>query len=56
MLDDVRTGSAHLEKIAAERSLDLNRVVARTPGALAGETERDCAEGPSGARSLRCRN
>jgi acetyl esterase/lipase len=27
-LDDVRTGAAHLEKIAAERSLDLKRVVA----------------------------
>jgi acetyl esterase/lipase len=27
-LDDVRTGGAHLEKIAAERSLDLKRVVA----------------------------
>jgi acetyl esterase/lipase len=26
--DDVRTGAAHLEKIAAERSLDLKRVVA----------------------------
>jgi acetyl esterase/lipase len=26
--DDVRTGAAHLEKIAAERSLDLRRVVA----------------------------
>ena len=25
-LDDVRTGAAHLEKIAAERSLDLKRV------------------------------
>ena len=27
-LDDVRTGAAHLEKIATERSLDLKRVVA----------------------------
>jgi acetyl esterase/lipase len=27
-LDDVRTGAAHLEKIAAERALDLKRVVA----------------------------
>jgi acetyl esterase/lipase len=27
-LDDVRTGAAHLEKISAERSLDLKRVVA----------------------------
>jgi acetyl esterase/lipase len=27
-LDDVRTGAAHLEKIAAERSLDLKRVAA----------------------------
>jgi acetyl esterase/lipase len=27
-LDDVRTGAAHLEKIAAERSLDLKRAVA----------------------------
>jgi acetyl esterase/lipase len=27
-LDDVRTGALHLEKIAAERSLDLKRVVA----------------------------
>jgi acetyl esterase/lipase len=27
-LDDVRTGAVHLEKIAAERSLDLKRVVA----------------------------
>jgi acetyl esterase/lipase len=27
-LDDVRTGAAHLEKIAAERCLDLKRVVA----------------------------
>ena len=27
-LDDVRTGAAHLEKIAVERSLDLKRVVA----------------------------
>src|SRR5260370_13812544 len=26
-LDDVRTGAAHLEKIATERSLDLKRVV-----------------------------
>jgi len=54
-LDDVRTGAAHLEKIAAERSLDLKRVVAmgHSEGGhlvlLAGETERDCAEGPSGA-------
>jgi dipeptidyl aminopeptidase/acylaminoacyl peptidase len=34
-LDDVRTGAAHLEKIAAERSLDLKRVVAM--GHSAGE-------------------
>jgi hypothetical protein len=32
-LDDVRTGAAHLEKIAAERSLDLKRVVAMVDNA-----------------------